>query len=165
MLQVDSYQEKAVLCFIIDHDRVLLIEKKRGLGMGKINAPGGKVDPGESFAQAAIRETQEEVCLEVSDLDLRGALGFRFADGYSLYVEVFVTTKYLGIPTETPEAKPLWVNLGVIPYDKMWSDDIVWLPQILAGYTIEGSFLFDGDTMVDGTVRLAMPGRSLPKDQ
>ncbi|NBV86555.1 MAG: NUDIX hydrolase, partial [Verrucomicrobia bacterium] len=32
--------ERANLCFIIKDRRVLLIRKKRGLGAGKINAPG-----------------------------------------------------------------------------------------------------------------------------
>ena len=37
--------------FIIDEAKreVLLIRKKRGLGAGKINGPGGKIDPGEKF--------------------------------------------------------------------------------------------------------------------
>ena len=39
--------------------QVLLIRKKRGLGAGKINGPGGKLDPGETFAQTAVREVQE----------------------------------------------------------------------------------------------------------
>ena len=36
------------LLFIISDSRALLIRKKRGLGAGKINAPGGKIDPGET---------------------------------------------------------------------------------------------------------------------
>jgi len=39
-------QDRAVLCFLRDHERVLLIRKKRGLGAGKINAPGGKSESG-----------------------------------------------------------------------------------------------------------------------
>lgn len=39
----------ATLMFVIDEARgeVLLIRKKRGLGAGKINGPGGKIDPGK----------------------------------------------------------------------------------------------------------------------
>ena len=53
----------ATLMFIIDEPRgrVLLIRKKRGLGAGKINGPGGKLDPGETPEQCAVRETQEEL--------------------------------------------------------------------------------------------------------
>ena len=34
------------LLFVVDQQRVLLIEKKTGHGMGKINAPGGKWEIG-----------------------------------------------------------------------------------------------------------------------
>ncbi|HYF35152.1 MAG TPA: NUDIX domain-containing protein, partial [Prosthecobacter sp.] len=48
---------RATLMFIIDEarDEVLLIRKKRGLGAGKINGPGGKIDPGESSIECAVR--------------------------------------------------------------------------------------------------------------
>ena len=39
----------ATLMFIVKDGRILLIEKKRGLGAGKINGPGGKIDPGEEL--------------------------------------------------------------------------------------------------------------------
>ena len=37
----------ATLMFVRQGSRVLLIEKLTGIGMGKINGPGGKIDPGE----------------------------------------------------------------------------------------------------------------------
>ena len=42
--------EEAVLCFVRDREnrRVLLIHKKTGLGAGLINAPGGRIEKGES---------------------------------------------------------------------------------------------------------------------
>ncbi len=67
-------QERSVLCFIFRESEVLLILKKRGLGNGKINAPGGKIEPGESPVQAAIRETQEEVGLTPHDPRYSGEL-------------------------------------------------------------------------------------------
>ena len=51
----------ATILFIIKDGQVLLIEKKTGLGAGKINGPGGKIEPGETPLEAAIRETQEEL--------------------------------------------------------------------------------------------------------
>ena len=53
--------DRATLLFVVHADRILLIEKKRGLGAGKINGPGGRIEPGESPRQAAVREVQEEV--------------------------------------------------------------------------------------------------------
>jgi 8-oxo-dGTP diphosphatase len=42
--------ERANLCFVTRGDEVLLIHKKRGLGAGKINGPGGRIEPGETAA-------------------------------------------------------------------------------------------------------------------
>ena len=36
--------ERAALCFVVTGGRVLLIRKKRGLGAGKVNGPGGRLD-------------------------------------------------------------------------------------------------------------------------
>jgi hypothetical protein len=27
--------------------------------------------------------------------------------------------------------KPEWFDIEKIPYDKMWDDDIIWLPRVL----------------------------------
>ena len=54
---------RATLLFVIRDDEVLLIHKKRGIGAGKINGPGGKIDPGETAHGAAVRETQEELLI------------------------------------------------------------------------------------------------------
>ena len=53
-----------MILFVLDGDQILLIDKKRGLGHGKVNGPGGRLEPGESAYQAAVRETREEVGLE-----------------------------------------------------------------------------------------------------
>ncbi len=54
-------KERGTLCFVLREGKILLIEKKRRLGAGKVNGPGGRIEPGETPEQAAIRETQEEI--------------------------------------------------------------------------------------------------------
>jgi len=51
--------DTATLLFVVRHTEVLLIRKKRGLGAGKINGPGGRLEKGESLAECAVRETEE----------------------------------------------------------------------------------------------------------
>jgi len=142
-------RERGVLCFIFREGELLLIHKKRGLGGGKINAPGGKIEPGESALEAAIRETQEEVGLTPHAPQPMGELFFQFTDGYSLHCIAFRSEGCEGTPIETEEAVPLWTPLDAVPYDAMWADDIGWLPLLIAGRTFRGFFLFDGDTMLD----------------
>lgn len=143
-----SPRERGVLCFIVENGQVLLILKKRGLGGGKVNAPGGKIEPGENPLAAAIRETQEEVGVTPHDPVLHGELFFQFTDGYSLHCLVYLAQGCTGTVIETDEAIPLWTPLDAIPFDKMWADDREWLPQLLAGEVFTGRFVFDADTML-----------------
>ena len=141
-------KEKAVLCFVFDGDQVLLIEKKRGLGAGKVNAPGGRIDLGETAQQAAIRETQEEVGITPIAPVAAGELSFQFIDGYSLHCTVFHTSQHTGSMMETNEANPFWCKLSELPYYRMWEDDRHWLPLMLKGEKFNGKFVFDGERMV-----------------
>lgn len=144
--------ECAVLSFIRDGNRLMLIRKKTGLGAGKINAPGGRIAPGETAMQAAIRETIEEICMEPINPRKMGELFFQFTDGYKLHGEVFFSTEYTGEPRETDEADPFWCTIEDLPYHEMWADDRLWLPLALEGKSFVGYFIFDDDTMLDNNV-------------
>ncbi len=153
--QIDSNWEavdKATLLFVVQNDKVLLIRKKRGLGAGKINGPGGKLESAETAQACAHREVFEELCIAVTESSNQGRLRFQFIDGYSIDVQVFVAQQFDGIPTETEEAIPLWFDLEKIPFDEMWSDDRIWLPRVLAGERVYGRFIFDGDSMLEHEV-------------
>ena len=141
-------KEEAVICYVRDNDRVLLMHKKTGLGKGKINAPGGRIEDGETPEEAAVRETLEEVRINPLKPEKRVELFFQFKTGYSLHGHVFFSEAFEGEPEETEEAAPFWVPLGDIPYDRMWADDRVWLPEALEGKTLKGYFIFDGNEMV-----------------
>lgn len=141
--------DTATLVFVQEGDQVLLIDKKRGLGKGKVNGPGGKVDPGETVEQCAVRECREELGIEVAEIECLGEHRFQFVDGYSIHCFVFRTETYRGEPRETPEAAPRWTPIDAIPYDLMWEDDALWLPLLLRGQAFEGNWIFDDDRMVD----------------
>ena len=147
-------RERANLCFIVKDGRILLIRKKRGLGAGKINGPGGKIEPGETALASAIREAQEEIGVTPLGVEERGVLSFQFADGYSLHCAVFLAHDLAGEPIETAEATPLWFPVDAIPFDEMWADDRHWLPAMLAGAGFDAWFEFDGDRMLSKRVDL-----------
>lgn len=150
--------ERATLCFVVRDGWILLIRKKRGLGAGKINAPGGKLEPGETALDAAVRETQEEVGVTPLGVDLRGELFFQFTDGYALECSVFTATDCEGELIETDEAAPIWTKLSEIPYDEMWADDAHWLPGMLEGRCFRGYFEFDSEKMLSINVFWAANG-------
>ena len=141
-------RETATLMFVRMDGMVLLIRKLMGMGAGLINAPGGRVDPGETPEQGAVREAQEE--LHVTPIGVRkaGELAFQFKDGYSLRCHVYTASSYEGVPTETKEAIPLWIDEREMPYGQMWADDRLWYPLVLQGRKFSGRFLFDEGIML-----------------
>jgi len=143
--EADKY---AVITYIFSGDSVLLMHKKRGLGKGKVNAPGGHIESGETELEAAIRETEEEVGLTPLNMEEVGTLYFQFTNGLKMKGTVFTAESSRGILTETDEADPFWVSISDIPYTKMWEDDLLWLPHVIKGKKIEGRFIFDDDKML-----------------
>lgn len=144
--------DPATLVFVVKNDSILLIRKKRGLGAGKINGPGGRLEPGEAPMEGAVREAREELLITPLGLCYAGENMFQFIDGYSIHVHVFRASDYEGQPTETDEAIPIWVPLDRIPYHEMWEDDELWLPLVLKGVPFSGRYIFDGDAMLDHRV-------------
>ena len=150
-------QVHAVLCFIIRDGQVLLIHKQRGLGAGKVNGPGGKLEAGESPAAAALRETEEEVGVTPLGLAEAGTVRFQFTDGLCLLCTVFTARDFTGTLTATVEAIPFWSPLTAVPYGEMWEDDRYWLPQVLAGQHINAGFVFEGERMLSQWVEVTTP--------
>ena len=150
----DQWQavHQATLLFLCQDDKVLLIRKKRGLGAGKINGPGGKRDAGESLQQCAVREVREELRIEAQNPVDHGRVRFQFTDGYSIDVRIYVASSFTGVPQETDEAIPLWFKLDEIPYAEMWEDDQIWLPRVLGGESVDGRFVFESDRMLEHAV-------------
>jgi len=150
-------RQRATLLFVVCDGEMLLIRKKRGLGAGKINGPGGRIEPGETPTQAAVREVQEELRVTPVGVQPSGELFFQFVDGLSLHVYVFRAAGCQGEPQETEEAVPLWVKTHAVPYERMWQDDAHWLPLMMNGTPFRGFFLFDGDRLIDWRVETGAP--------
>lgn len=140
---------KAKICtllFLRRDDQILLAMKKRGFGANRYNGVGGKVEPGESLDDALIRECQEEI--DVTPVTFTKVAEHDFVqqesnEPWRMYVHAYICTEWQRIPTETEEMAPEWFALDAIPYDKMWSDDIYWLPMVLQGKKVKGVYTFD----------------------
>lgn len=137
----------ATLMFVVKDHRILLIEKKRGLGAGKINGPGGKIDPGETPLQSVMRETREELLIAPIAPRKLGELWFSMSDHPDILCHVYRADDHAGQPTETNEAAPVWTPIDAIPYHRMWEDDQHWLPLLLDEQTFLGRFVFQGEAM------------------
>lgn len=156
---------RATLMFIVQEEQVLLIEKLTGIGKGKINGPGGKIDPGETPEQAIIRECQEELLITPHAPRKRGELWFAMSDIPDIHCHVFMADSFEGTPTATREANPFWQDIKSIPYEKMWADDRYWLPQMLAGSAFNGRFIFKEETILWDEVFFDEQGKVAWKQQ
>ena len=134
---------------ITGEDSLLLGNKLRGFGMGKLNGFGGKVDPGEPLLAAALREMQEESGLTLPPPSARhvGHLVFTFEGrpAEELHVHVFAgAPPFSGVAAASEEMEPSWWPASAPPVHRMWADDAHWLPLLLAGKRFAGRFHFEG---------------------
>lgn len=118
------YNPKPVACAITTNQDNEILLLKRGFqpNRGKWSMPGGFVDLGESVEDAAIRETKEEMNLEINLTNLVGV--------YSRRTERIVVVVYAarteGTPTRTEEALEVQgFRPTTIPWAELafWSDD------------------------------------------
>lgn len=132
------------LAIVHDDEKILLGLKKRGFGAGRWNGFGGKVNDGETIEQAAHRELHEEAGIISEDLRKRGVINFLFQDnGEELEVHLFSANAFSGDIIESDEMRPRWFLHSEIPYSEMWADDPHWLPLVLSGKNVNGTFEFD----------------------
>ena len=142
----------STLCLLLRGEspgEVLLGFKKVGFGRGKVTGFGGKLEQGETEAEAAVREMEEETGVKVSQQDLvpMARLSFHFParPGWSQEVHVFVARTWEGTAAEGREMRPIWFRADSLPFDEMWQDGAHWLPPVLAGRRIRGWFTFGAD--------------------
>ena len=104
----DSWQSDigATLLYVVRAGQILVIHKKRGIGAGKLNGAGGKVDPGEDCLQATVREFREELRARPVAPRKLGEVGFDVVDDVSIRIHVFRSDAMEGEPVETDEAIP-----------------------------------------------------------
>lgn len=141
------------VCYLLrEHEgrvEVLLGRKKHGLGEGYFVGLGGKLEPGESAADAAVREVFEEsgVTVVADDLEPRGLLTYRFPhrEAWSQESSVFVCRRWEGEPAASDELDPEWFDVATVPFGQMWDDARRWLPGVLDGGRVRRTFVFGAD--------------------
>ena len=140
---------EGTLCFILRNNEVLLLKKSVGLfGQGKWNAPGGKILPGETAQQCAVREVLEETQLRIKDLQQIATVYFYKYDKRKdpdWKVHVFVSHDFDGTAADGREGNVKWFSVDALPLDEMWEDDRHWSRLVFEGKRFEGWFYYSGD--------------------
>ncbi len=106
---------------VLQKDNSVLLAKRQNTGFcdGFYSLIGGKVEPGETFRQAIIREVNEEVGLVINDEDLRFAHFFqRRGTDTEIAVVVFASHRWSGTPeNKEPDktSKLKWFDMNALP--------------------------------------------------
>lgn len=138
------------LVYLLDEmGKVLLGRKRRGMGVGKWNGFGGKIEAGETMRQCAARELREEcgIVVQQEALTLMADLYFDQPSdaNWSHGGMVYFARKWSGTVTVSEEMEPRWFSLADLPYEAMWEADKIWLPKLLAGAQLRGTIFFAPD--------------------
>ncbi len=107
---------------IIQDGKIVLIKRGNEPSKGKWTIPGGLVELGESLEAAVIRETEEEVCLQVDNPSLIGVVDNVDLDEHGKVKYHYVIIDYLvqviagNIQAASDAAELRWV-----PFDEVES--------------------------------------------
>lgn len=126
----------ATLGIVLQNGNVLLGEKKKGeIGTSILSGPGGKLDLGETLEECLIRETHEELGIELNpvSLELTAVIDFYAAGKIDFCVYVYRAKILFGELKETADMIPAWYPLDNLPYNRMFDSDRHWFLKAARG--------------------------------
>jgi 8-oxo-dGTP diphosphatase len=138
----------ATVAFLRRNGRLLLHLQERAPGRiwaGRLNGPGGKLEPGETPKRAVVREVAEETGLHLAAPMPHGALDLVFGDPARsrLLVHVFTCQSFTGRARGGREGTLRWYPEARLPYHRLWPDMRYWLPAVLDGGSVAGTCVYD----------------------
>lgn len=131
----DKYIRKvqtSVTNFIFCGDDYLFIKRNpnKRIDPGRLNGVGGRLEPGENYMAAAIREIKEETGYQVDQDSVQLAAVGKLEGGYQedwvmCFFKVKVSTKRIPLGNATEDGELIWLNKDkVLDSDYELVDDL-----------------------------------------
>jgi len=143
----------ATLCYLRSSGQTLMIhrvKKANDMHKGKWNGLGGKLEPGETPEECALREIAEESGLRVNNLNLKGLLTFpAFANEEDWYAFVFVADEFEGELIDSPEGILQWIDNSELMNLDLWDGDRIFLKWLDRPGFFSGKFIYQDGQFVD----------------
>lgn len=111
---------KVAAAVICDGGRVLSCQRSYGEFKDGWEFPGGKLEPGETAEQAAVRELREELDVTIGGLEQLCTVEYDY-DTFHLSMECFTCKIVAGIIEERVHENMAWLDVA-----HLW--DVDWLP-------------------------------------
>lgn len=109
--------QTSVTNFLYCGDDYLFIKRNLNkiIDPGRLNGVGGRVEPGENYLTAAIRETEEETGYKVEPNDVKLVAVGKLEGGYQedwvmCFFKIKVTNKDIPVGEETEDGDLIWLN-------------------------------------------------------
>jgi 8-oxo-dGTP diphosphatase len=144
------------LCYLRQGGKTLMvhrIKKPNDMHQGKWNGLGGKLEPGETPEECAIREIYEESGLVMHNLVYKGLLTFPgFANEEDWYAFVFTGTEFSGELIDSPEGRLEWVEDDRLLNLNLWEGDRLFIPWLDRPGVFSGKLTYEEGRLVDHQV-------------
>ena len=142
----------ATLCYLKDNGKTLMvhrIKKANDMHWGKWNGLGGKLEPGETPEECAVREIREESGLVVTNPVFKGFLTFpAFSNEENWYAFVFVVHEFQGQLIDSPEGDLKWIDDSDLLSLDLWEGDRIFIPWLDRPGYFSGKFVYKDGQLV-----------------
>lgn len=114
-INMQRNQERAIfanMTVVYDTQGRVLVLDRKDPGWHGLAFPGGHVEDGESFTDAAIREIYEETGLVLKNVQLCGIKDWVREDGARYVVMLYKTCDFSGSVKSSEEGEVFWIPLS-----------------------------------------------------
>lgn len=109
--------QTSVTNFIFHGDEYLFVKRNdnKRIDPGRLNGIGGRVNPGEDYLSAALRETKEETGYEVSLDQIQFCGVIKLEGGYKedwvmCFFKIYVESRKIPLGSMTGDGRLMWVH-------------------------------------------------------
>lgn len=158
----------ATLVYVRDAGRTLMlhrVKKANDMHAGKWNGLGGKLEPGETPEECAVREVAEESGLHLIDPILRGSIVFpQFAKGEDWFTFILTADRFTGDLIDSPEGNLAWVEDARVPQLNLWAGDRIFLRWLDDPRTFSAKFVYLAGELTKYEVVFYTPGGGVERE-